>query len=68
MSLSMHWTTGEHGNFLDRAKPEIVAKHSGLWVCVSEYGIILNCAKTKEDLERAIIPHHGCANQYCRVP
>ena len=54
-------------NYLDLAKPEIVAKHVGLWVCVTEYGIIMNCASSKEDLERNIIPHHGCGLQLCRV-
>lgn len=55
-------------SFLNLVKPDILRKHKGLWVCVSEYGIILNCAKTKEDLEHQIIPHNGCANLLIRVP
>ncbi|MDA4131534.1 MAG: hypothetical protein OK454_00200 [Thaumarchaeota archaeon] len=55
-------------SFLDLAKPEWVKSHRGLWVCVSEYGIILNSASSKEALERNIPPHHGCSYQLVRVP
>jgi hypothetical protein len=49
--------------------PELLAKYSpGKWLVVTEYGIIRGCANSKEELERKVVPHHGCQLAFARVP